>query len=117
MREGAARALVVVGALALCAMVKFIQHGNTATFTNETDGPLTAWVRVSDDSDAWTLQLDPGESSTIRFLPRSGEAGLEIEVVGRYRIPSFGYYSGSRMLTRCDEIRLGETTLDSKHCR
>jgi hypothetical protein len=38
-------------------------------------------------------------------------------VVGRYRIPSFGYYSGSRMLTRCDEIRLGETALDSKRCR
>ncbi len=116
MREGVARALFVAGALALCATVKFIQHGHTVTFTNETDVPLTVEVRVSDDSDAWTLQLDPRDSSTIWFLPRS-DASLEIDVVGRYRSPSFGYYVGSRMLTRCDEIRLGETALDSKRCR
>lgn len=106
----------MIGALALCGVFKFIRHGHSVTFTNETVTRLTVEVRVTDRSDAWTLELAPRESHTIRFLP-DRESGLEIDVVGRYRIASSGYYEASRMLTACYEIHLGETALDSKRCR
>lgn len=109
------RIAVVILALVLCAAVKLVQTKHEVTFTNDLDSAIVVEVRVSDDGDSWTLALAPHESSTIRFLP-DGEAHLEIDVVGRYR-KKFGYYEPSRAFTRCDEIRLGETTLDSKRCR
>jgi hypothetical protein len=115
MRVVLERIAVVTIALVVWGVLKFARTKHEVTFTNEAETAIVVEVRVSDHSDAWTLELAPHESSTIRFLP-DHDAHLEIDVGGRYRSASYGYFQPSRMFTECHEIRLGDTALDSKRC-